>query len=102
MPWLCRGVVSPPRNHFFQDLSWSNRHALACVFRSYEFLCVGLFALRTAYSHAPEAPVHFVQVDFVCRRLNREAFFGSGVGLPAVVGDVHRPVGASDASVSPF
>ncbi|KAG7590494.1 hypothetical protein ISN44_As07g026520 [Arabidopsis suecica] len=46
------------RSHFFQDLSWSNRCVSARVCRSHGFLCVGLFALRTAYSHTPEASVH--------------------------------------------
>ncbi|EOA23353.1 hypothetical protein CARUB_v10019472mg, partial [Capsella rubella] len=65
------------QTHFFQDLSWSNRRVLARVCRSFGFLCVGLFALRTAYSHTLEASVHSVRVDFVCRSLNREAFFDS-------------------------
>ncbi|EOA39156.1 hypothetical protein CARUB_v10012101mg, partial [Capsella rubella] len=77
--------------HFFQDFSWSNRRVLARVYRSFGCLCVGLFALRTAYSHTPEASVHSVRVDVVCLSLNREVFFGSLDGLPFLVGVVHRP-----------
>ncbi|XP_020880664.1 uncharacterized protein LOC110228253, partial [Arabidopsis lyrata subsp. lyrata] len=81
VPW-CR-FSSSARTHFFQDLSWSNRPVSARVCRSPGFHCVGLFALRTAYSHTPEASVHSVRVDFVCWSFNRKAFFGSLDGLAA-------------------
>ncbi|CAH8265595.1 unnamed protein product [Arabidopsis lyrata] len=61
-----------------------------------------LFALRTAYSNTFEASVLSVLVDFVCRSLNRGAFFSSVAGFPALVGGLLRPVVASDSSASLF
>ncbi|KAG7599440.1 Ribonuclease H-like superfamily [Arabidopsis suecica] len=80
VPWLCRGCFSPSRFHFFQDLSWSNRRVSARVCRSFLVSLCRLFALRTAYSNTFEASILSVRVDFVCRSLNREAFFSSVAG----------------------